>query len=419
MIGSLNPKDKTATIVGAGVSGLLIAYTLKKRGFNVKILEASSRSGGLIDTISTVYGPSEKAAHSLLVTPEVQSLFDELNIKLVPVHPQSKARFIYRNGKARRFPLTFWEALYTAFRFFSKPKPQIAKPNETLSEWCLRYLGRPALQFLLSPFVTGVFACDPDELNAKITFPKLISHRPDLSLFRHLRQLPKSTRPQMMAPEKGMGELISKLQSALKEEILLNSPVTSLDQINSVGNLILTLPAPELSKLLSKVDPHSAELLLQVQYSPLVTATVFIEEDAFLKAPPKGVGVLVPKDQGLRILGVLYNSSSFSNRVSDQKTSSYTVMIGGTKDREATSLTDDTLKELINNNLDKIFGLSKPPIHIEITKWNRAIPVYSQALKNAQESLKTGFCSRPGHIIFTNYSKEVSLRGIIGSLHNI
>ncbi|KAK4652142.1 hypothetical protein QC762_608520 [Podospora pseudocomata] len=44
------PKGTSVTIVGAGVSGLCVGYELKKAGFDVTILEASSRVGGRVVT---------------------------------------------------------------------------------------------------------------------------------------------------------------------------------------------------------------------------------------------------------------------------------------------------------------------------------------------------------------------------------
>lgn len=419
MIGSLDPKKKNVTVVGGGISGLLIAYTLKKRGFQVKVLEAGPRVGGLIQTLNTPHGPVEMAAHSLLVSPEVQALFDELSIPLVDVNPKSKARFIYRNGKSRRLPLRFFEILITLYHLFTKPKFAFDSSSGTLAEWCTSYLGRPALRYLLSPFVTGVFAATPQELNAKITFPRLVPNRPDFSFFRWIRSLPKSPRSKMRVPLQGMQSLVTALEQNLKNEIQLNSPLHDLNQISDSENIVLTVPAAELSKLLAKTDSRSAEQLLQVQYAPLVTITMFFKESAFRSQAPKGVGVLIPRNEGLRILGVLYNSSSFSHRVSQSGICSLSVMIGGTTDPEAIQLSDEALDEILRVELDQLLGAKDAPLKRIITRWQRAIPVYSNSLKQAQDALKEGYCSTPGRVVFSNYSKEVSIRGLINALHNL
>jgi oxygen-dependent protoporphyrinogen oxidase len=411
MIGNLDPSEKQATIIGAGISGLLIAYALKKNGFTVKVLEASARAGGLIGTEMTAYGIAEKAAHSLLVTPEAKKIFAELKVELVPVQKDSRARFIYRNKKMRKMPLSLWEIICTLIRFFSKPKKIFPIASGSLEEWGNTYLGKSATQYLLAPFITGIFATSPRLLLAKLAFPKLVPSQPYLSLFRHFRTFSKSPRPVMMTPRIGMSELVSALTRELHDEISYDHPVS---QLPSDPNLILTVPSAALAKLLTKTDPHSAEDLLRVQYAPLISITCFFKSEAF-KKPPKGIGVLVPRGEGLRLLGCLFNSSAFPNRVLNPDHHSFTVMYGGTEDSEALQLSDEELTALLNSELKILLQTREPALSLTITRWNRAIPIYSTDLKKAHDSLKTGFCSISGQIIFNNFSKEVSIRSLINA----
>ena len=402
MIGTLNTQDKRVTIVGAGVSGLLIGYALKKKGYQVTIHEKSNRCGGLIETKRTAHGLVETAAHSILVTASVRNFLDELGVELLPINKESKARYIYRNGKMRKIPLTFFEIISTIFHFFSKPK--LSKPLDllTLEEWGNAYLGSAPTKYLLGPFTAGIFACQPSELNTKLSFPKLLPESEKFSLFQHLRALgkkQKSERSEMMVFKHGTEDLIVKLQSKLKDEIKLNSNITDFSALE--GNLILSTPAPEL------------------KYSPLVTATVFISKDSFVKKAPQGVGVLIPRGENLRMLGCLFNSSSFSNRAFLENEASLTVMYGGTADPSALLLTNQELESLINQELAHLLGAKQAPTHIEITKWQRAIPIYSLELTQYIEESTKGFCSQPGKIIFTNFAGQVSLRGMIETVQKI
>jgi oxygen-dependent protoporphyrinogen oxidase len=412
MLGTIDPRQKKVTIIGAGISGLIIGYVLKRKGFEVQIFEASSRAGGLIHTQKTLYGMSEKAAHSILVSAEIQTFFDELKVDLQSVNPDSKARFIFRKGKMRRMPLTLLELFRTAIRFFSKPRFSL-NPKSSLGDWCRAYLGNPPLQFLLSPFVTGIFACSPDELNARLTFPKLVPIHPAQSLFRFIRSKPKSSapRPQMKVVAEGTEKLVERLSDELKDEIHYNHAIHDLSPYLD-SNLILATPTSAAANLLAVGDPASSELLKQVRYSPLVSMTAFYREQAFSKQPPKGVGVLIPRNEGFRMLGCLFNSSAFANRAMKSFVS-LTVMVGGTADPLAIGLSDDELFALVDLEARSLFSATEAPTHLEIARWTNAIPVFSNELKMALESLVRGFCAQPGRIVFTNYSKEVSIRGMI------
>lgn len=43
-------QEKKIAVLGAGISGLSVAYYLKGKGFTVNVYEKSGRAGGLIDT---------------------------------------------------------------------------------------------------------------------------------------------------------------------------------------------------------------------------------------------------------------------------------------------------------------------------------------------------------------------------------
>ena len=105
MLGRIDPQKKKVTIIGAGISGLLLAWDLDRRGYEVTLIEAGARAGGLIHSEWTEHGLSENAAHSFLASPRVQALCRDLDVALVPVNPESRARYIWRGGRLRRFPL--------------------------------------------------------------------------------------------------------------------------------------------------------------------------------------------------------------------------------------------------------------------------------------------------------------------------
>jgi len=390
MIGQLNPNDKRVTVIGAGISGLLIGYALKKKGYQVTIHEKTNRCGGLIETRHTPYGMVETAAHSILVNEPVKQFLDELGVELLSINPDSKARYIYRRGKMRRMPLNFFEIISTLFHFFRKPKLTKSLSELSLGEWGDAYLGKAATRFLLSPFTTGVFACLPEELNARLSFPKLLPESPNQSLFQHM---------QMMVFKNGTEELIHQLESKLKDNIRFNSTITDLQSIE--GNVVVSVPATDL------------------QYSPLITATVFMHKNSFKTKPPRGVGVLVPRGENIRMLGCLFNSSAFQNRIADQNTVSLTVMYGGTADPSALELSEVELKSLIEKELKMLLRTQESPIHLEITRWQRAIPIYSSHLSQYIDNLSQAHYNRTGRLIFSNFSGQVSIRGMIETVLKI
>jgi oxygen-dependent protoporphyrinogen oxidase len=425
MIGTLNPEHKEVTIVGAGIAGLVLAEALDRAGWQVTVLEASDDAGGMVGTQEAQRGMAESAAHSIQATPAVSELCARLGVELEPVRPESRARYVWRGGVPRRMPLSLWELARTAARAYGVLADPKADPaHYTLEQWGHRHLGEAALRYLLTPFVRGIYGARPSEINVGMAFPALLVPKGH-SLFSwmirrwHLRLIgklgPKTPRPRMVAPVHGMGALTQALETRLRERLGDRFKTgISVRVLPHAKNVVLCVPAREAAAILSEEDPALSHALEALPYAPLVSVTAFTEREAFPSAP-QGVGVLLPEGTSRKCLGILYNSSSFSKRVTDERRwVSLTLMLGGTVRPELLQAGDREIRDFVRDDLERLYDLA-PGAHLEtvIHRWERAIPLYGDALGVAWQAARAGWCSQPGRMLFGNYTGQVSIRGMI------
>jgi oxygen-dependent protoporphyrinogen oxidase len=434
VIGSLKnqtEQDREAVVIGAGISGLLTAYALDRKGYRVTLYEESTRAGGLISSTHNEYGLIESAAHSFLVTDEVRAICQDLGVELTPVRPESRARYIYRRGKMRKFPLSVYEALVAFVRAYAVlSREDLSRGKATLEQWGNRHIGKAAVRYLLSPFLTGIYAARPSEICVGAAFPALEIPAGHSFLSLQLKKLrlrffgPKKSgvarrnqRKKMMVPTHGMGALISALEKRLEARLGDRfQKGVSLDSLPDAANVILAVPAGRAAGLLASTDQQLSKALSEIRYAPLVTATVFVPRKAFNKAP-EGVGVLIPESEKRNCLGVLFNSSAFPNRVMDEQTwVSLTMMLGGTIYPEMVEKSEDQLLGLIRAELVTLFKIRESDAQsakIFVQKWKQAIPRYDSKIMDAWNAARSGWCSVSGHLLVGNYTGQVSIRGMM------
>ena len=410
MLGGFNPLHKDATIIGGGIAGLLAAYRLGSCGYEVELHEKGPWLGGMLGTTAYPYGIVERAAHSIRASHAVLTLCNELDVELLPLK-NGRTGYIFRNGEFHRFPLGFMETLDMLGRMLLKP---MRTEQKTLAQYGHEHMGQAAVDYLLTPMAFGIYGARPSELQLPNAFPRfqgdagrnLLSHQ----IQRLMRRRGKAP---MVAPRNGMSEIVQKLELALRSmpnvALHVGSPVETLTPAN---NLILAVPAYEAARLISSEDAATAQLLEQVTYVPLVTATVFIDHQA-LGRFPGGIGVLIPEKENIPILGILFNSHSFEGRVSDGGLESFTVIFGGTPHPELVEKDDAALEAHIAECLDRIFRLKSTPLKTHIQRWPRAIPLYNTHLALAQQRVREGWGALLGNMVVGNYTGQVSLRGLI------
>lgn len=420
MIGQLDSTYRKATVVGAGISGLLAAYRLDASGYEVTLVEASARAGGLIETKQTPYGIAESAAQSFLASTAVKTLARQLELELIPIREDSRARFIYRDGRLRKFPLNFSEA----FQLLSRVTRRVTadtqySPTANMEQWARQFLGDAALDYLVDPGLSGIYASQPVELALEAAFPQF-AVPVGASLFKTIlaykrEQKKKSPEPaQMMTFRHGMGSLVEKLDQHLIARLGDRwKKNTRLTELPTHPNVVLTLPAHAASALLHGADSRLSESLSAIRYSPLMSVTVFYSRSQ-VDSKLRGVGALIPRRESRNILGILFSSSCFADRVADESQyASFTVFMGGSARPELLDLDDSQVIDLIASELNLILGIEGHPLHTVIHRWPKAIPVYNTHLLETWKFAREGWCATSGNILFGNYTGQVSLRGLI------
>jgi oxygen-dependent protoporphyrinogen oxidase len=423
VIGTLDQRYREATIVGAGVAGMLAAYALDKRGYRVTLLEQNQRAGGLIQTTKTDCGIAESAAHSLIATETVRELCRDLGVELIAPHKEARAKYIVRDGQLRRFPLTLGETLSTirhATFARSPTEPTTGATNEAtpdLESWALRHLGKAALDYLLTPFVRGIYGVQPAELGVGTAFPflKLPAGKTLLgAAFAKQRNRPsKKQTKHRAAPRFGMGDLVGHLERRLEQRLGSRFRKGSqIDYLPNAPNLIIATPAHAAATLVESAAAPLAEKLGSVRYTPIVSVTTFVDQRDFTH-PVNGVGVLMPAREATNSLGILFNSSSFANRVQDEgRLASFTVMLGGTAHPEWLDASDAEIQQAIKFELSALLGIRAPHCTV-IHRWPAALPQYSVDLAQVWQKARDSWCLIPGRMLFGNYTGQISLRGMI------
>ncbi|MFN7904353.1 MAG: oleate hydratase, partial [Pseudobdellovibrionaceae bacterium] len=94
-------------IIGAGFSGLTLAYFLTESGTkpkDIQIIEKSSSVGGLIQSHVMDGYLVETAANAILGNHELEKMCSRIGIQILPHLKSSKRRFIFVDGP-KQFPL--------------------------------------------------------------------------------------------------------------------------------------------------------------------------------------------------------------------------------------------------------------------------------------------------------------------------
>ena len=447
--------EKEIVIIGAGLTGLTLAFYLKKQGKDVLIIEKSAKTGGVIQTVKDDEFVYETGPNTGVVgNPEVAELFEDLEglCTLETADPSAKRRLIWKNGKWRALPSGFWSAVTTPlftltdkFRVLGEPfRKKGTNPEENLADLVKRRLGKSFLNYAIDPFISGIYAGDPKYLIPKYALPKLYALEQNYGSFikgsmKKAKENKKDPRMQKATKEVfsakgGLSNLIKALteKTGLENILLKAKNTTVLPVENGFGiqteingetvqikakKVVTTSGAYELMNLLPFLSESEKTPFQELKYASVVQAIVGYRK--WKGRDIKAFGGLVPTIEERNILGALFTSSFFTGR-SPKNGALISVFMGGTKKPEIYEMEDEEIETLISRDLCEMLGMPvfRPDL-FEIYRYKYAIPQYGLSSAQRFETINQLHEKYPGLILAGNIRNGIGMADRIKQARDI
>jgi oxygen-dependent protoporphyrinogen oxidase len=433
-----------AAVIGGGISGLTTAFLLISKGIDVKLFEKNSTPGGTIKTESidgylVEHGPNS----TLETTPLINTLLESLGIldRKIYAADSAKKRYIIKSGRLIPLPMNPIAFLGTSL-FSASAKLRLLKEpfiksksneTETIAEFTKRRLGDEFLDYAINPFVAGVYAGNPEDLNVKAAFPKLYELEQKYGSLikgqiksrkeRKQRNEESKQSARIFSFKNGLQELVDAVFGKIKSSVLLNSEVCRISKNEkqftvtyknngtaaeeSYDAVVLSSQAYAAAGLLNELNREISSELKRIYYPPVAVIHTGFKKDAF-RFKPDGFGFLIPVKENRKILGSLWNSVLFPDRAPEGY-ELLTNFIGGSRQPELFEKKDEELLEITLAELKSLMNLTGSPEFVKIIRWQKAIPQYSRNHYTLSVKLENFQKETPGIIICSNYYNGISV----------
>ena len=438
-------------ILGGGISGLSAALELKKAGKEFILLEATSELGGKIKSISQDGFIIEAGPNTVLINnPETKQLLESLNLWEELVFPEEEAvkkRFVLKNGSIEAIPTSLQEALksklFSTFTLLSiLREPFIAakkdEKDESLANFSRRRFGKQIFEDFITPFVTGIYAGDPEKMSIKHTLSVLKEAEEKYgSVLKGIPKVMKARKAKNEAAgipkqkiftfQKGLSRLIEAIDNKIKDSVQTNAIVSEISNKSDKyfikyehrGNtktieadtLICCLPANVTACLCKPLSQRFAKTLESINYVPAISASfsvdskdIFFQKDAF--------GILSRKDEKVPFLGLLFSSRFFPHTAPEGK-ELLTVIGGGARYPELVTKNDEEILSELKNSISKLLGTKGDLKTLKLVRWAEAIPQYEVGYDKIISEIEYFLSKHKNFYIAANYYKGVSVSDCI------
>ncbi len=441
-------------ILGGGISGLSLAYALKKAGKEFLLLEEDKQVGGKIKSIQQDGYSFELGPNTVLINnKEIKNLLDDLGLSKDIIQPDEEAvkkRFVLYEGKMEALPsgpgaifTSKLLSLRSIFKVISELfNNNIVAEEESLAGFIRRRLGNQIYENFVYPFVTGIYAGNPEKMTMDYTLKILkeaelkhggiikgmVKIMKQKKLDNESTNLPKQ---KIFTFKEGLQTLPISIAEYCGSSILCNAGVSKIEKSESgysmtyksgnqsknivASTVVSTLPVPALKKLVW--DQQLINTIEGIKYVP-----AFISHYAYnskdINTPQKAFGLLGREKEDAEFLGILFNSKLFPHSAPKGK-ELITVISGGYKQEHFLKLNQEEIEKRVQNNLERLFQIKRQPELKHFYTWKEGIPQYEIGHKNIVAEIERFEKENQGFYIEGNFKDGISVSDCIANGINL
>lgn len=451
---------RTVVVIGGGISGLSTAWLLDRqaresgRSLEICLLEQEQQPGGKIRSVRESGFLCEWGPNGFLDSkPQTLELCAALGItdQLHRSNDNARKRFIFTGGQLHQLPengpsflksgLLSWPG---KLRLIGEPFAAAAPgSDETLAAFGRRRLGAEALQKLIAPMASGIFAGDPETMSLKSCFPRIAELERDYGgLFRAMLALAKKKKQEraegkisssaagpggtLTSFRQGIQFLTDTLATQLGDRVKTGATAIDVRQVDQQWQIslsdgsrmtadlvILAAPAYAAAGMLQETDAVLADILRRILYSSLSVVCCGYDT-AGLGHPLDGFGYLIPKEERRTALGTLWDSSMFEERAPAGR-ALLRSMAGGACRPELFGLSDEELLQRVRSDIQAAMGITAAPCFSRVIRHQQAIPQYTVGHAGRLEQIEGRLAGLPGLLLTGNAFKGVGLNDCVAA----
>ncbi|WP_413374552.1 protoporphyrinogen oxidase [Alkalihalobacillus sp. 1P02AB] len=416
-------KKRKVAIVGGGLTGLAAAHKLQLEinhnqvPIEYQLFEASNRFGGKIKTMNQNGFVIEAGPDSYLARKKSMTrLAEQVGLSEQLINNETGQAFILKGKSLEPIPKGAIMGIPTQFSPFAQtnllsplgklrvladyflPKTTAEDEDVSAGYFFRKRLGDEAVDYLIEPLLSGIYAGDMNKLSLKATFPQFQqlekSHR---SLIKgtvnnqkkaqlNQSEQPQKQKGQFLTFRDGLESFVTAIVEQFPQENLhLEKAIKKIMKVDSgyelcfvngevqhFDDVILTTPPHATGDLLTSYSEF--QYLRKMELSTTATIAIAYREDD-VQNPFDGTGFVVSRNSDVTITACTWTDKKWPHTTPE----GYTLLrcyVGRAGDSAIVEKTDEEILQTVLDDLDLVMDISAEPLFFVVTRWREAMPQY-------------------------------------------